>query len=251
MPERWRRSGWTVVLTAVAALCAGGAFVIGVLAGAASGGGRVALLLLGATLAAAGIGLAAVDRIRSDRARRTAEQVALDAQEDLTLTLNGALAPLTSYLGELAAAPSRSARQALLGQVRQAVVDAAVKLTTEGARSALYLMDAVGGSLTRVAYAGRSELPREQFVAGTADGDFVLALVRDGELLFVTDVAVNPLVTPSTSGYATVIAVAVTAGSERLGMITVDAPRTGDLTYSDVELVRVLANLLGAGLAQA
>jgi len=59
-------------------------------------------------------------------------------------------------------------------------------------------------------------------------------------------------VIPTTAGsYRTVIAVAVTAGLAKLGMLTVDAPDVGDLTAADVELVRVLANLLGSGLVQA
>jgi hypothetical protein len=33
-------------------------------------------------------------------------------------------------------------------------------------------------------------------------------------------------------------------------MLTLDAPVAGELDQSDVELMRVLANLLGAGLAQ-
>lgn len=250
MAEWWRRNSVSALLTTVAALAAGGAFLVGVLAGSASGGTRQALLGLGVLLTAAGIVLAAIERGRSERARRTAEQVAVQAEEDLTLTLNGALAPITSYLGELATASREDpVRQALVGQVRQAVVDAAVKLTAEGARSALYELDPGGTSLGRTVYAGRSTLPRERFVAGTADGDFVLELVNDGDLVFVDDIAVSPLVSPSTEGYSTVIAVAVTAGLQPFGMLTVDAPAPGDLTATDVELVRVLANLLATGLA--
>jgi hypothetical protein len=59
------------------------------------------------------------------------------------------------------------------------------------------------------------------------------------------------MVTPSTTGYAAVIAVAVTAGPRRFGMLTVDAPEVGQFTHTDVELVRVLANLLGSGQAQS
>lgn len=245
-----RRSRSGTLLTALAVLAAVSAFLVSAQAGKTSGAARGGLLAGGAVLTGCGIVLAAIERTRGERARRSAEQVALDSQEELTLTLNGALAPITSYLGELATTRGATARQAVSGQLRQAVVDAAVTLTADGARSAYYGMDG-RRTLVRAVYGGRSSLPRERFVGGTPDGDFVLDLVQRGDLVFVGDVRVDPLVTPSTSGYRTVIAVAVTAGSRRLGLLTVDAPEPGDLTGADVELVRVLANLLGSGLALA
>jgi hypothetical protein len=79
----------------------------------------------------------------------------------------------------------------------------------------------------------------------------VLDVVRSGDYVVVDDVRASPMVAPSTgAGYLTVVAVAVTAGSQPLGLLTIDAPHVGDLGPTDVELARVLANLLGAGLAQ-
>jgi hypothetical protein len=100
-------------------------------------------------------------------------------------------------------------------------------------------------------YAGRAAPPRETYRPGTLGGDFVLDLVGRGELVFVADVAGHPLIDPDLPRYSSVIAVAVGAGSERFGLLTVDAPAAGNLTQTDVELVRVLGNLLGCGLAQA
>jgi putative methionine-R-sulfoxide reductase with GAF domain len=251
VPEWLRTRRLSMLLTGVAMLCAVGAFVDALAAGASHGTRRYVLMGVGGFLTACGILLTAVERWRSEQARRTAMQVAIDTAEELMVTLNGALAPITSYLGDLAVAPGLVERQAILGQLRQAVVDAAVRLTVAESRSTLYVMEASGDALVRSAYAGRSALPRVRFSTGTADGDFVLDLVQRGDLLFVEDVAAHPLVSPHTTGYTTVIAVAVTSGPQRLGMLTVDAPRPGDLTATDVELVRVLANLLGAGLAQA
>jgi hypothetical protein len=240
-----------VVLTGLAVAAAVSAWVSGVEAGGSSGRRRLVLLIVGGCLTGSGIVLASIQRWRSEQARRTAEQVALETEEELSVTLNGALAPITSYLGELAVETDPAERQALAGQLRQAVVDAAVRLTVPGSRSTFYALEPSGDSLLRVAYAGRSQPPRERFVAGTADGDFVLELVTRADLLFVEDVVRSPLVTPSTEGYATVIAVAVTAGRRRIGLLTVDALYPGDLSTTDVELVRVLANLLGSGLGEA
>jgi hypothetical protein len=248
---RWLRGHWlSLVLRGGAALATVGAFVVGVEVGTSSGRRRALLLALGAALTFASVALAAFEGWRRDRARRTALQVALDAEESLMLTLNGALAPLTSYLGELAATANRAARRELAGQIRQAVVDAAVTLTGPESRSAFY-EPGDGGVLERAVYAGRGTPPRAVYAPGTIGGDFVLDLVDRGELVFVEDVAGHPLVDPGMPEFASVVAVAVAAGDGRFGLLTVDAPSGGHLTQTDVELVRVLGNLLGCGLAQA
>lgn len=237
----------SIGLTGLAIIAGAGAYLSASVAGVSTGAGRRWLLLLGALLTAATLLL----QRRTDRGRRTAEQVALEAEEALTLTLNAALAPLTAYLGELAVAADYADRAALAGQLSQGVVDAAVKLVGEGARSAYYQLDDDAGSLSRVVWSGRATMPRERFRAGTSDGDFVLDLVVRRDLVFIDDVLTHPLVEPSVdSGYRTVIAVAVPAGQVPLGLLTVDAAQRGDLSPIDLELIRVLANLLGAGLAQ-
>jgi hypothetical protein len=248
---RWLRGHWvSLVLRGGAALATVGAFVVGVEVGTSTGRRRTLLLALGATLTFASLALAAFEGWRRERARRTALEVALDAEENLMLTLNGALAPLTSYLGELAATRNRAERRALAGQISQAVVDAAVTLTGPGTRSAFY-ETGPDGLLERVVYAGQGTPPRDEFTSGTLVGDFVLDLVGRGDLVFVEDVAGHPLLDPAAPDYTSVVAVAVAAGPERFGVLTVDAPAVANLTQTDVELVRVLGNLLGCGLAQA
>ncbi len=246
-------SGWAGwLLNTVAVLSAGGAYVLSALAGDASASRQTWLLVAGSLLAAAVVACGAFTQRRDARRIRAAEQVAGEAQEALTTALNGALAPITSYLGEVTGVQDRRARAVVAGKLRQAVVDAAVLLNPPAARSAFYRYDADHSRLVREAYAGRSSLPRDEFIAGTADGDTVLDLVDRGDLVFVDDVSADPLVTPTATGdYNTVIAVAVTASGRPLGMLTVDSPLTGELSATDAELMRVLANLLGAGLAGA
>lgn len=249
----WLRPRWVgAALNLVAAVAAVGAYVSSAQAGVADGGRRTSLLLLGALCTALVVAGGAAKQLRDARRLRTAAQIAVDAEEELGTALNGALAPITSYLGEMSDASSRSDRALVAGKIRQAVVDAAVLLTADGARSAFYLVDRHGTRLLREAYAGRSMLPRAEFLAGTTDGDVVLDVVARGDLIFIEDVLDDPMIAPSAPGtYRSVIAVAVTAGSRRIGLLTVDAESVGDLTATDVELVRVLANLLGSGLAQA
>ncbi|MFI5876459.1 GAF domain-containing protein [Streptomyces sp. NPDC051445] len=242
----FNRLGYYVLLL-LSAASAVGSFIIGVLAGSATGAAQKWLLVGGSVLVLAGITVSAVEKFRDNKTIKAAEDIAVQAQTDLTATLNGALAPITSYLGKIAASP-RALRKAEIGQLRQAIVESAVKLTHEKARSAYY--ELVVDDLSRVCYSGRAESPRQKFSAGTSDGDYLLNLVRSKDLVFVEDVSTNPLVTPASSGYKTVIAVSVTAGDQILGLLTVDAPSIGDLTDVHVELVRVLANLLGSGISQ-
>lgn len=240
------------LLNVTAVVSAAGAYVLSAEAGRTSGAARTRLLVFGALLAAGVVASTALKQLRDARRLRTAEQVAVDAQEELSIALSGALAPITNYLGELASAPGPVVRDAKAGELRQAVVDATVRLTHPDSRSAFYLIEPAADRLVRQVYAGRATLPRAEFVAGTRDGDSVLDLVLRGDLVFIEDVEVDEMVAPTTPGsYRTVIAVAVTAGPVKLGMLTVDAPAVGDLAATDVELVRVLANLLGSGLAQA
>jgi hypothetical protein len=240
-----------VALSAGAVVAAVATFLLSAQASQTSGTMRAWLLSLGAASTATTIVLGAVQHRLTDRRRRTAEQVAVEAEEELALTLNGALAPITNYLGEMADAVDASEREHVAGQLSQAVVEAVVKLSPDGSRSAFYRLDEDWRGLTREVWGGRPSQPRPYFTSGTPDGDAVLDLVRSGDFVIVDDVASSPMVTPSPgAGYATVAAVAVTAGSWPLGMLTLDAPVAGQLDQSDVELLRVLANLLGAGLAQ-
>jgi hypothetical protein len=226
-------------------------FLLSAQASRSSGGARTWWLVLGAVSTAATIVLGADQHRLTERRRRTAEQLAVDAEEELALTLNGALAPITNYLGEMADAVDSSERDHVAGQLSQAVVEAVVKLSPEGSRSAFYRLDDDWRGLTREVWGGRPAQPRADFTAGTPDGDAVLDLVRSGDFVIIDHVSSSPMVTPSPgAGYATVAAVAVTAGSWPLGMLTLDAPVVGELDQSDIELMRVLANLLGAGLAQ-
>lgn len=249
--------GWTghrrttYLLNSLAVVAAAAAFLFSQLAGDTDGRRRAVLLGLGVVTAAVVVVVNLVIQRRDRRRIRSAEEAAVEAQEALTTTLNGALAPITSYLGEMGVAREHHQRAAIGGKLRQAVVDAAVRLTVPTARSAFYRLDPATGWLVLDVYGGRSALPRDHFVTGDEAGDVLLDLVTRGDLVFIPDVEVDRLITPTSPGqYATVIAVAVTAGPTPLGLLTVDAPAVGQLTTVDVELVRVLANLLGSGLVQ-
>jgi hypothetical protein len=241
----------TDLLNGVAILAAGSAYLLSAFAGDATGAGRWVLLGLGALAAAAAVASGALVQRRDRKRLRSAELAAVDAQEQLTITLNGALAPITSYLGEMGAATKPSERAAIGGKLRQAVVDAVVRLTGPTTRASFYRWDAAQRRLVLEVYGGRSTLPRDQFTPGSEAGDVLIDLVLRGDLVFLPDVEQDRLITPTNPGdYGTVIATAVSAGPSPLGLLTVDASVAGELTPTHVELLRVLGNLLGSGLAQ-
>jgi hypothetical protein len=241
----------TDLMNVLAILAAGSAYLLSALAGDATGTRHWVLLGLGVLAAAAAVAIGGWIQRRDRKRLHSAEEAAVEAQEQLTITLNGALAPITSYLGEMGVATDRSQRAAIGGKLRQAVVDAAVRLTGPTARASFYRFDAAGRRLVLDVYGGRSTLPRDQFTTGTEAGDVLIDLVIRGDLVFLPDVEQDRLITPTNPGdYETVIAIAVTAGPRALGLLTVDAAKPGELTTSHVELIRVLANLLGSGLVQ-
>lgn len=243
--------GVGAALNVVAVLAAVGAYILSAQAGDASGSRRTLLLGLGAALAGVTVVAAALKQVRDRRRWLTASQIAVDAEEEFGIALNGAFGPITNYLGEFADASGPTERAEVAGKIRQGVVDAAVSLVGKDARAAFYRANDEGTVLVREAYAGRPDTPRDEFYAGTPDGDNALDLVLGGDIVSVEDVEQDALVTPTTPGsYRCVVAVAVAAGSRRIGMLTVDVPVAGALTSTDAGMMRVLANLLGSGMAQ-
>lgn len=239
-------------LTLAALMAAGAAPVLGIQAGASSGTARLVLLACTGLAAALGVGIATLQRLEAQGRRQEAEEAADEAREDFALALGGSLGPTADYLGQLAVAETETDRQALLGQLLQAALVAAVTVGPPGSRSCLYLLDPAGTALLRRAWAGRSGAPRPRFASDTVDGELALDLVRRGEVLLVADVGAHPHMNPTRVGaYDCVLAVTVRAGGRHHGLLTLDAPGAGSLTSTELELVSVLANLLGAGLASA
>lgn len=246
VPTGW--PGW--LLNVLAVVSAGGAYVLAAVAAGTTGTGRVLLLAAGGVLAAGVVATQLVKQRRDAQQVRKAREIAKEAQTTFGTALSGALSPITSHLTEMAATSDRLSRTAVAGKLTQVVTVAAVSLTHPAARSAFYRYRRADRVLVRDAYFGRVAIPREAFASGTPDGDAVLDLVERGDQVFIDDVGTNAMVTPSRPGdYGTVIAVAVASPSDRFGVLTLDAPETGDLSEAHAELLRVLANLLGAGLA--
>lgn len=105
-------------------------------------------------------------------------------------------------------------------------------------------------------YKGRTSPPVRSFEAGTSRGDQAIELVLDDAYLLCEDVINSPPPGWSDDGdksYKTFISVAVVVFTSQFtvgyGMLTVDAPRSGDLTERDVDLLRVMARLIATARA--
>src|SRR5438874_1957158 len=77
------------LLSAAAVVAATATYLTSATGGDAVGRTRTALLVLGAVLAGATVVIGALQQRRTQRRLRTAEQVAVDAEAELMLTLNG------------------------------------------------------------------------------------------------------------------------------------------------------------------
>jgi len=99
-------------------------------------------------------------------------------------------------------------------------------------------------------HAGRMGNTRSNFVEGTPSGKDAIAMVESNGHLLCKDTRTSP---PPGWGmkerdYRTFISVAVAVGDTAYGMLTVDALNPGDLEERDVDLLTVMAGLVGIAM---
>jgi hypothetical protein len=163
------------------------------------------------------------------------------------------LTPLVNLVADIASDKSTKSRRDKKAQLKQAVVRTAKDGTKAEGRRACFFDYEPGPprSLTcNNIWIGRARRPTTTFVEGTALGDEMLRMVDDRESRRNEDVTVTP--PPGFRGpkdYRTYIATSVAAGDLVFGMLTIDAPEPRSLTDDDEALMRLLAQLLAAGLA--
>ncbi|CAN5194541.1 hypothetical protein BH20ACT9_BH20ACT9_14680 [soil metagenome] len=220
-----------------------GGYVAAALAGPAARW-RLALLVAGAACVAVPVYLKSRRELAAQRARWSAEQLAIEYEARLAATLGDVVTPIASLLGSLGDAAPRE-RAIVAAQLTQAVVDAAARLCGGGrTRSVYYTLS--GDALVPTAWTGRADRPTRVFRRGhDAAGDVAHGLVERRDSLLVADVG------DQTGEYRAFLSVAVFADGRAFGLLTVDAPDAGGLDETDLMVTRALAHLLGAGLAVA
>jgi GAF domain-containing protein len=189
------------------------------------------------------------------KARREAqaERLAVQARTTLRLVIVDTITPIADLVGRVHQAGGGDERAELRGQLQQMVVDAAAALC-DGERGRAIFFDLEGDEMRPSAWAGRSDSPNAVFTRRGDDrrGQEAHLLVEHHDYLWVEDLDAERL-PPGVyrrpgGGYRSFMSVAVFSGERDYGLLTVDAPEADAFTETDLEVMRALAQLLGAGL---
>ncbi|MGA8116377.1 MAG: GAF domain-containing protein [Actinocatenispora sp.] len=228
------------------------AFAFGSLTGRLVGWQFWAVLTLAALFTAASVGLPMfAERAASGRAA-DARQIAERSTQQMRLVVGRVLTPLAYLLGEITDARPRSAElDRLQGQTLQVVLSAATELVEADAVRACFFRIVNGRRrLALGGYYGRAEPGTVEFLAGTPLGNEAFRLMDTDTDGFYPDLthAAPPGWEIEAHRHRSLVVVPVVTESEQFGILTVDAETCGQLHEQDVELVRLLAELLAAGL---
>jgi GAF domain-containing protein len=211
------------------------------------------LIVVGAVAVAIPFAIKSRRELRQEAAAARAEAIAIDMDARLRLIVGDVTAPIAEVVGRVHQARTPAERSSLGGQLLQLVVEAAANLC-DGVRTRACFFQLDHGAMAPVAWTGRSDAPTTVFTdaAGDRRGQEALLLVRFHDFLLVDDVLSEPLppgveARPGAS-YRSFISVAVFCGEQTFGMLTVDAPEPAAFDETDLNVMRALAQLLGAGL---
>jgi hypothetical protein len=214
---------------------------------------RWALVLAGAV--AVGIPLAIKSRreLRQEAEARSAETVAIEADTKLRLVVGDVVTPIAEVVGKVHQAATETERGSLRGQLKQLIVEAAANLC-DGERARATFFELEGREMRATAWFGRGDPPETVFTDAPDDrrGQEALLLVRFHDFLLVDDVRAETLPRGAEprpgATYRSFISVAVFCAEEDLGMLSVDAPEPFAFDETDLNVMRAMAQLLGAGL---
>jgi hypothetical protein len=249
IPTQWR---WLVPVVVVASVVA---WVTGVQSGLVTGGGRTALMVVGALFTGIAAGVPLWAQARTARSRADAVASAEAARASMRIAMEDAIDPFVALLLQSASA-ERTERNRLRGEAIQLALTTLAKqsvFTEPGVREArrvracLFTLEAgPPRRLVPQSYAGRSGAPTVVFDETTRAGQTMLRNVDDGWVI-VRSTAEQRL-TPwwdEEHAYGTYVAGPV-PGSDGLpvGLLTLDALVPGDLDGVDLLLVRLIAHLL-------
>lgn len=253
LAARWSRKadGWSSVISLVATAAGG--------IGLSRGGGWPFWIGAGVVLVAAGIQI--VQYVVSGRLTELAEhesqrQAAIAEQEssDAFATVVAQQDLMSDLLGEV----GRSAA-AMLGQPKiersaefrrlaQQVVDSARAAYADvpGFRCVMYSLDAAQTSLCVTVWAavGHRDRPND-LVGGTERGDRAVQVAHSGQHLFVRKISdASEQWKGSGVGYDTFLSIPIRSTTKTFGLLTVDAPLSGDITPAMVATWRLAAAIL-------
>ncbi len=211
------------------------------------------LVLSGAVAVAIPLYVKSRRELRQEAATRSAEALAIEMDTKLHLVLGDVMAPIAEVVGRIHQAGGDADRSSLRGQLKQLVVEAVAHLSGSERTRAIFF-ELKGGAMRPEAWTGRSDPPGAVFTDRPDDrrGQEALLLVQHHDFIQVDDVdeerAPHGVQPRPGAGYRAFISVAVFSGDQDFGMLTVDAPEPYALDETDLNVMRAMAQLLGAGL---
>jgi GAF domain-containing protein len=211
------------------------------------------LVLAGAVAVAVPLWVKSRRELRQAAETRSAEALAIETDAKLRLVVGDVVTPIAEVVGRVHQASAKVEREQLRGQLKQLVVEAVASLCDgERARAVFFQLD--NGEMRAAAWFGRGDPPTTVFTDQPGDrrGQEALLLVRFHDYLLIDDVRADELPRGAEprpgAGYRSFISVAVFSGDQNLGMLSVDAPEPHAFDDTDLNVMRAMAQLLGAGL---
>ena len=252
-PAAWPRSHLRAYIALEASAVALGYAVSVLWSGLPASGTRWALVAGGAVAVAVPLWIKSRRELRQEAEARSAEAIAIEADTKLRLVVGDVTTPIAEVVGKVHQAATEAERGSLRGQLKQLIVEAAANLCDgERARATFFELD--GGQMRATAWFGRGDQPGTVFTEAPDDrrGHEALLLVRFHDFLLVDDVRGETLPRGAEprpgASYRSFISVAVFCGEENFGMLSVDAPEPLAFDETDLNVMRAMAQLLGAGL---
>ncbi|HEV8425658.1 MAG TPA: GAF domain-containing protein [Actinomycetes bacterium] len=252
-PAARRRSRLRAYLVAEAGAVALGYTVAVLRDGAPATTGRWGLVVAGAVAVAVPLWIKSRRELRQEAETRSAETLAIETDAKLRLVVGDVITPIAEVVGRVHQVSGKGEREALRGQLKQLVVEAAASLC-DGERSRATFFELQRGEMRAAAWFGRGDAPSTVFTDDPDDrrGQEALLLVRFHDYLLVDDVRAEELPRGAEprpgAGYRSFISVSVFCGEQNLGMLSVDAPEPHAFDETDLNVMRAMAQLLGAGL---
>jgi GAF domain len=252
-PVGRRRSRLRTYLLIEAAAVALGYGVVVLREGAPAGGGAWALVVAGAVAVAVPLWVKSRRELRQEAEARSAETLAIETDARLRLIVGDVVTPIAEVVGRVHQTAGKGERESLRGQLKQLVVEAAASLC-DGERVRAVFFQLERGEMRAAAWFGRGDPPTTVFTDDPGDrrGQEALLLVRFHDYLLIDDVRAEELPRGAEprpgAGYRSFISVSVFCGDQNLGMLSVDAPEPRAFDETDLNVMRAMAQLLGAGL---
>jgi GAF domain-containing protein len=221
--------------------------------GAPGSGGGWALVAAGAVAVGVPLWVKSRRELRQEVETRSAETLAIETDAKLRLVVGDVVTPIAEVVGRVHQTAGKAERESLRGQLRQLVVEAAASLC-DGERARAIFFQLERGEMRAAAWFGRGDPPTTVFTDAPGDrrGQEALLLVRFHDYLLVDDVRADELPRGAEprpgASYRSFISVAVFCGEQNLGMLSVDAPEPHAFDETDLNVMRAMAQLLGAGL---